>query len=134
MNDRPILSKEQLNHFSGKVLECAFKVHSILGPGLLERAYETCLMHELNRSGIFVKSQVVLPLHYDGVEIDLGYRVDLIIQDSILVELKSVEKISAQHEAQLLTYLRLSQYRLGLLINFNVLRLKDGIKRLVNRF
>jgi len=134
MNDRPNLSRDQLNHFSGKVLECASKVHSILGPGLLEGAYEACLMHELNKLGVCVKSQAVLPVHYDGVNIDLGYRVDLIIANSILVELKSVENISDLHEAQLLTYLKLSGFKLGLLVNFNVLRLTDGIRRFVHRF
>ncbi len=134
MINRPRLSRDQLNHFSGKVLECATEVHSVLGPGLLEKAYEKCLMHELNGIGVCVESQVLIPVHYDGVNIDLGYRVDLIIANSILVEVKSVENISDLHEAQLLIYLRLSEFKLGLLINFNVLRITDEVRRFVHGF
>lgn len=134
MNSQPNYTRDQLNHFSSKILQAAFKVHSKLGPGLLEKTYEACLLHELTKIGIGVSSQKGLPVHYDGINIDLGYRVDLIVEGSIIVELKSVEKLNTLHEAQLLTYLKLSQITLGLLINFNVVRLTDGIKRLVKDF
>ena len=134
MDNRPDYSREQLNHFSSKILGAAFKVHSKLGPGLLEKTYEACLLHELTKMGLNVSPQIELPVVYDGVHIDLGYRVDLIVEGSILVELKSVERVKPVHEAQILTYLRVSQFTLGLLINFNVLRLTDGIKRFVSDF
>ncbi len=134
MENRPDYSREQLNHFSSKILGAAMEVHSKLGPGLLEKTYEACLLHELINRGLNVSSQIELPVIYDGVHIDLGYRVDLIVEGSILVELKSVEKVKPVHEAQILTYLRVSQFTLGLLINFNVLRLTDGIKRFVSDF
>lgn len=128
-------TNEQLNHFSGKVVEAGFKVHSRLGPGLLEKAYEACLEYELNKIGLNVERQAILPVNYDEyLYVDFGYRLDLIVEDCILVELKSTEKITTLHEAQLLTYLRLSGFKLGLLFNFNVLRLNDGIKRLVQNF
>ena len=134
MNRVPNYTRSQLNHFSSKILNAAFKVHSKLGPGLLEKAYEVCLKHEINLMGLRVCSQQGLPINYDGQKIDLGYRVDLIVEKSIVIELKSVEQFSPLHEAQLLTYLRLSGCSLGLLINFNVVRLADGIKRLVRDF
>jgi len=134
MNEKSSLTREQLNHFSNKVLHGALSVHSKLGPGLLEKTYEVCLIYELNKMGLKTSAQVELPVHYGDIDIPLGYRVDLIVQDCILVELKSTEKITTLHEAQLLTYLKLSKIRLGLLINFNVLHLKDGIKRLVKNF
>ncbi len=107
------------------------KVHSALGPGLLESAYEACMVHELRKSGFKVDQQVGLPVNYDGIRIDLGYRIDLIVKDSVIVELKCVEKIAAVHEAQLISYMRLSKMNVGLLINFHVRHLKDGIKRFV---
>ena len=128
-------SKEQINHFSGKVIEAGFKVHSRLGPGLLEGAYESCLEYEISRIGLNVDRQKVLPVTYDEYMcVDFGYRPDLIVESCLLVELKSVEKVTPLHEAQLLTYLRLSGFKLGLLLNFNVLRLHDGIKRFVRDF
>ncbi len=108
------------------------KVHSALGPGLLESAYESCLVHELRKMGLAVLTQITLPLKYDGVLIDAGYRIDILVDDSVIVELKAVEKILPIHEAQLLSYLKLSNKTLGLLINFNVVHLKDGIKRMAN--
>lgn len=107
------------------------KVHSALGPGLLESAYQACLAHELRKAGFRVQTEVLLPVIYDGITLDLGYRIDLIVNDLVIVELKSVEKITPIHQAQLLSYLKLSRKNLGLIINFNVLRLKDGIKRMV---
>lgn len=108
------------------------KVHTALGPGLLESAYEACLVHELRKRQLRVASQVALPIHYDGVQIEVGYRIDLLVENAVVVELKAVEKLTALHEAQLLCYLKLSEHRLGLLINFNLIHLRDGIKRMVN--
>ena len=114
-----------------KLLDACFKVHSELGPGLLESSYELCLAYELQKSGLNVRSQVPMPISYGGVKLDAGYRVDLLIEESIIVEIKAVEEFHPVHMAQLLTYLKLSGNRLGLLVNFNVSRLKDGIKRVV---
>ena len=122
----------RINEISGQIVDAAMKVHSALGPGLLESAYEGCLVHELRKRGLQVANQVTLPVVYDGVEIDVGYRLDLLVERSVIVELKAVDKIAPIHEAQLLTYLKLSGHRLGLLLNFNVVRMKDGIKRMVN--
>jgi len=127
-------SKEQLNHFSGKIIEASFKIHSRLGPDLLEKAYESCLKYELTRFGLNVESPTILPVYYEENCVDFGYRVDLLVENCILIELKSVEKITSLHEAQLLTYLKLSKFKLDLLINFNVIRLNDGIKRMVQDF
>ncbi len=121
-----------VNEVSGTVIDAAMKVHTAIGPGLLESAYEACLLHELGKRGLKVLSQGVLPVIYDGVKIDAGYRIDLLVEDVVVVELKAVEKLMPIHEGQLLSYLRLGGYKLGLLINFNVLHLKDGIKRMVN--
>jgi GxxExxY protein len=104
-------------------------VHTGLGPGLLESVYEACLAHELEKRGMPARRQVVLPVVYDGVRIDAGLRLDMIVED-VVVEVKAVERLIAIHQAQLLTYLKLSGYRLGLLINFNVLRIKEGIRRI----
>lgn len=123
---------KDLNTISGQVVDAAMKVHTALGPGLLENAYEACHKHELQKRGLRVEPQVALPVIYDGVQVDLGYRLDLLVENEVIVELKAVEKLTPVHEAQLLSYLKLSGKKLGLLINFNVLHLKDGIKRLVN--
>ena len=108
------------------------KVHSALGPGLLESAYKACLAHELRKRGLRVVSELALPIVYDGVTIDVGYRIDMLVEDAVVVEAKAVSKAPPIYEAQLLSYLKLSGHRVGLLINFHVLHLKDGIKRLVN--
>ncbi len=121
-----------VNDVTGRIVDAAMKVHSALGPGLLEGAYEACLRHELISRRLDVQSQVLLPVEYYGVQIDAGYRLDLLVEDSVIVELKAVEKLAAIHEAQLLTYLRLSRKKAGLLLNFNVIQMKDGIRRLVN--
>ena len=115
---------ERLNAVSKIVVDSAFHVHRSLGPGLLESVYEACLLHEIGKRGAAGRRQVALPVIYDGVRIDAGLRLDLIVDDSLIVEIKSVDRIAPIHEAQLLTYLKLSGYRLGLLINFNVLRIK----------
>jgi GxxExxY protein len=121
----------ELNEITGAIIDAAMKVHSLLGPGLLESTYEICLKHELQQRRFLVGSQVSMPVLYDGVLIDAGYRVDLLVEGKVIVELKAVEKLTPIFEAQLLTYLKLSRLKVGLLINFNVLHLKDGIKRLV---
>jgi GxxExxY protein len=119
------------HEISHSIITAALKVHSALGPGLLESAYEACLTHELRKAGLKVECQVGLPVVYDGIRLDLGYRIDMLVNDLVVVELKSVEEISRIHIAQVLSYMKLSKKQLGLIINFNVLRLKDGIKRLV---
>jgi GxxExxY protein len=122
----------EINDITGQIIDAAMKVHTVLGPGLLESAYEACLAHELRKRGLKVDIQLGLPIEYDGVQLDVGYRIDLLIEDSVIVELKAVSEIQPIHEAQLLSYLKLSKKKIGLLINFHVLRLKDGIKRMAN--
>ncbi len=119
------------DEISGAVVDAAMKVHSALGPGLLESAYEACLRRELESRGLSVEHQVPVPVRYDGITVDAGYRLDLLVEGRVIVELKSVKAIEAIHRAQLLTYLKLSGKRLGLLINFNVVHLRSGIKRMV---
>jgi len=114
------------------VITAAMKVHSELGPGLLESAYKACLQHELRQSGISSHTEVGLPVVYRGVKLELGYRLDLLVEDLVIVEVKSVEGISPVHWAQVISYLKLSGKSIALLINFNVVHLKDGIKRFVN--
>jgi len=121
-----------VNDVTGEIVDAAIAVHSELGPGLLESAYEVCLAHELRSRGSDVVSQVPLPVVYRGVEIDIAYRIDLVVDDSVIVEVKAVQKMMPVHEAQLLSYLRLSSYNVGLLINFHEKQLKDGIVRLIN--
>jgi GxxExxY protein len=128
----PVVSKPSINHTSGMIISAAMKVHSALGPGLLESAYEACLLHELRKQGLRSENQVVLPVVYDGVTIDLGYRMDLLVEDLVVVELKCVEAFNRIHFAQLLSYLKLSGKSIGLLINFHVEHLRDGIKRLAS--
>jgi GxxExxY protein len=113
------------------ILDCSFKIHSALGPGLLESAYEECLYYELVKRGLAVEKQKTLPLIYNEVKLDTGYRIDLLVENSVIVEVKSVEALADIHVAQILTYLKLSKCRLGLLANFNVLQLKDGIRRII---
>ena len=121
----------ELNELTSKILGCAYTVHSALGPGLLENAYEECLFYELKQAGLKVERQKALPLVYKEVKLDAGYRVDLLVEDRVVIELKSVESLNDLHIAQTLTYLKLSGCKLGLLINFNVKSLKSGIKRLI---
>ncbi len=120
---------KKLNEITYKIIGCAYKVHSELGPGLLESTYEICLEYELREEGLKVEKQKALPVVYQGIKMDAGYRIDLLVEDKIVVELKSVEILAPIHEAQLLTYLKLAKKKLGLLINFNVIDLKKGIKR-----
>ena len=115
------------------ILDSAMKVHSALGSGLLESAYEACLAHEFKKAGLPFERQVILPIVYDGERLDTGYRIDLLIAEKVIVEVKAVEKVLPVHGAQLLSYLKLSKCKLGYLLNFNVVHMKDGIKRIVNR-
>jgi len=114
------------------VVEAALRVHSALGPGLLESAYQVCLAHELGECGLEVMQESGLPVHYRGNTLDVGYRIDLWINRKVIVEIKAVEKLMPIHSAQLLSYLKLSQCKLGFLLNFNVMHMKDGLKRVVN--
>ena len=116
---------------AGAIVDSTLRVHRALGAGLLESVYEACLCHELKQRGIPFEAQVALPVVYDGVRVDAGLRLDLLVSDSVIVEVKAVEKMHPLFEAQLLTYLKLTGLRLGLLINFNVPLVKDGIKRIV---
>ncbi len=125
-------TKEDSDKLSRDIIGAAIEVHRTLGPGLLESAYEVCLGHELELRGVAFERQVPLPVMYKGVQLECGYRLDIVVEDLVVVELKAVERIEQVHEAQLLTYLRLTDLWLGLLINFNVPILRQGIKRLVN--
>jgi GxxExxY protein len=116
---------------TGSILHCAYKVHSNLGPGLLESAYEECLQYELYKSGFISIKQKPMPLIYEEKKLDIGYRIDLLVEGKVVIEVKSVDALNQVHFAQLMTYLKLSNCRIGLLINFNVLSLKDGIKRII---
>ena len=118
--------------FTGQIISASLRVHSILGPGLLESAYRLCLAHELTQRGVQVQSEIPVPIAYNGLVIDVGYRIDLLVEKCVVVELKTVRKLMPVHHAQLLSYLRLSQMPTGLLINFHVSRLRDGIKRIAN--
>lgn len=121
-----------LNDVSGQVVDAAMKVHSVLGPGLLESAYEQCMLYELHRRGLRAVAQVELPVIYESVRINAGYRIDLLVEDAVIVELKAVEKVLPIHKAQIISYLKISGKQLGLLINFHVEHLKDGISRFAN--
>jgi GxxExxY protein len=121
----------EFDELSNRVIGCAIEVHRELGPGLLESTYEQCLAHELNLKGISFRLQHPLPVEYKAIRLDCGYRVDVMVEETLILELKSVEEIKAIHEAQLLTYMKLAGVKTGLLINFNVPKLKTGIKRYV---
>jgi len=121
------------NEISEKIIGCSIEVHKSLGPGLLESAYQECLFYELQKAGLKVEKQKPLPLIYKDVKLDAGYRLDLIVDGRVIIEIKSIEVLNDIHTAQVLTYLKVSGCKVGLLINFNVLRLVDGLKRLVNK-
>jgi len=123
---------KEVDSTTGQVVDAAMRVHSALGPGLLESAYRLCLSHELRKRGFAVQLEVPLPITYDGVQIDAGYRIDILVEGAVLVEVKAIMKQHPIHEAQLLSYLKLGGYRVGLLINFHVRQLKNGITRMVN--
>jgi GxxExxY protein len=120
-----------INVLTSRILKCAYAVHTALGPGLLENAYEECLFYELKQEGLKVERQKALPVVYKDIKLDAGYRVDLLVENMVVVELKSVEALNDIHVAQVLTYLKLSKCEIGLLMNFNVKSLKNGIKRLI---
>ena len=121
-----------INQLTQKIIGAAIEVHKQLGPGLLESTYQACLRYELSQMGYTVQEELALPVIYKGIKVDIGYRIDLLIENEIIIELKSVDVLTDVHKAQTLTYLKLSDKKLGLLINFNVLKLTDGIKRIVN--
>jgi GxxExxY protein len=129
MHHRGTEGTEKLNEITGKVIGAAIEVHRALGPGLLESAYEECLCHELTLQKMAFERQKPLPVEYKGIKLDCGYRLDLLVENAVVVEIKAAEAIQPIHEAQLLTYLKIGEWRLGLLINFNVPILKDGIRR-----
>ena len=120
------------NTITGQIVDAAFRVHSTFGPGLLESVYEAVLANELRKRGLAVVRQLSVPLLYDGIELPIGFRADLMVEDTVIVEVKSVESIAPVHKMQVLTYLRLADKKVGLLINFNVRLIKDGIIRIVN--
>lgn len=120
------------NELSNKVIGSAIEVHTVLGPGLLESAYKECLYYKLNLSGLSVEKEKPMPLIYENVKLDCGYRIDLLVENKLVIEIKSVDALNDIHLAQTLTYLKLGNFKLGLLINFNVMRVKNGIKRVVN--
>ena len=123
------MTEEQVGH---SVIGAALKVHSAVGPGLLESAYETCLLYELEKRNLSVRRQVVVPFRYEALIVDNGYRIDLLLGDLVVVELKALEAILLVHRAQLLSYLRLGGFKLGYLLNFNVAHMRDGIVRIIN--
>jgi iron complex transport system substrate-binding protein len=127
-------TQRDLNDISGQIVDAAVRVHTKLGPGLLESVYERVLAYELEKRGLTAERQVPVPIAYDDIRFEEGFRADLIVAKSVIVELKSVETMAPVHSKQLLTYLKLMDYRLGLLINFGAPLLKDGIKRIVNDF
>lgn len=120
------------NELSNKIIGLAIEVHTALGPGLLESAYKECMFYKIGKAGIWIEKEKPMPLIFEEVKLDCGYRIDLVVEKKIVIEVKSVEALNDIHLAQTLTYLKLGNYKLGLLINFNVVKLKDGIRRVVN--
>ena len=132
--NRNINSSLEENDITQIILQYSFKIHSALGPGLLESVYAECLFYELKKHGLHVEKQRSLPVFYDEIILEAGFRIDLFVENKVIVELKAVEALNEVHFAQTLTYLRLSECKVGLLINFNVVSLKNGIKRIVNKY
>ena len=124
-------SYTEINELSSKILGCAFYIHTYLGPGLLESTYKECLYYKLTKSGLFVEKEKPVPLVFEDIKLECGFRIDLLVEHLIVIELKAVEALNEVHFAQTLTYLKIGGFPLGLLINFNVKRLKDGIKRVI---
>jgi GxxExxY protein len=122
----------QDNELTGMIIKQAIEVHNALGPGLLESAYKECLFYKIAQTGLIVEKEKPMPLVFERVKLECGYRIDLLVENKIVIEIKSVEALNEIHHAQTLTYLKLGNYKLGLLMNFNVLKLKDGIKRVIN--
>ena len=124
--------KISLNELSGKIIGLAIEVHNALGPGLLESSYKECLYYKIGKSSLYVEKEKPMPLIFENVKLECGYRIDLVVENKLVIEIKSVDALNDIHLAQTLTYLKLGNYKLGLLINFNVVKLKDGIKRIIN--
>lgn len=124
----------RINEVTSAVIDAAITIHRELGPGLLESAYESCMCYLLRSRNIHVQNQVLVPIHFRGVSLDAGYRIDLLVDDRVIVEIKAVEKLNPIFATQVLSYLRLSELEVGLLVNFHETRLKDGIKRIVNQY
>jgi GxxExxY protein len=122
---------EMINLLTEEILGCAFKVHTALGPGLLESSYKECLYYELNKAGLYTEKEKGLPLVYESVKLDVGYRIDLLVENKVVIETKAIEAITDVHVAQVITYLKLSGCKVGLLLNFHCKHLKDGIRRIV---
>ncbi len=120
------------NEIAHKIIGIAIEVHNVLGPGLLESAYKECMYYKIGKSGLFVEKEKPMPLFFEEVRLECGYRIDLLVENKLVIEIKSVDALNNIHLAQTLTYLKLGNYKLGLLINFNVVKLKDGIKRVIN--
>ena len=120
------------NELSNKIIGCAIEVHNALGPGLLESAYKECLFYKLTTAGYNVEKEKAMPLVFENVKLECGYRIDILVENKVVIEIKSVDALNDVHMAQTLTYLKLGNYKLGLLINFNVLKVKDGLKRIIN--
>ena len=128
------MSKQEYERLATIIVDACFKIHKKYGPGLLESAYQACLVYELKKRGLSVQAEVPLPLIYEEVKLDCGYRLDIVVENCILIELKSVEQLAPIHSAQIITYLKLSKKKMGFLVNFNVPLIKDGIKRFVNNY
>ena len=126
------LSYTEFDNLTGRILKNAYEVHTVLGPGLLENAYKECLCYKLTKDGLFVEKEKPMPLVFEGVKLEVGYRLDILVENAIVLELKSVEMLNDVHSAQVLTYMRLGNFKIGYLMNFNVSSLKNGIKRFVN--
>lgn len=126
------MDEDTLRECTGQVVDSAMRVHTHLGPGLLESAYEACLAYELRKRGLDIVTQLPIPVHYDGARVDVGYRADIVVDALVIVEIKAVSKILPIHEVQLLSYLRLADKRVGLLLNFHEVHMRDGIRRLIN--
>jgi GxxExxY protein len=124
-------TSDALERIASVIVDAIFKVHDKLGPGLLESAYEICLFHELTQRSLRVRRQVEVPIIYDGIRLDAGFRVDILVEECVIIEVKSVDKLHPVHDAQVLTYLKLMNLRLGFLVNFNVRLIKDGLRRIV---
>lgn len=130
---RSMRERSPANWCSGRVLDAALRVHRTLGPGLLESTYRLCLAHELTRMGLAVRQEVPVPVRYDGLQLETGYRLDLLVGELVVVEVKAIAALKPVHSAQLLTYLRLADYPLGMLLNFHSVKLMDGYVRMVNK-
>ena len=130
LSNSKMISESEINEMTSRIIGAAMKVHTALGPGLLESAYQNCLLFELHRQNLQAEKEVSFPVIYEDVRIDVGYRIDVLVEDLVVIEVKSVDALAPIHEAQLITYLKLSEKPIGLLINFNVTSLRNGIKRI----